>query len=175
MIYLQLFWSYLKIGFCSFGGLSMIPFINQEMLFHHWMTMEQLSDIVAIAEMTPGSLGINCATFVGIQIAGLPGALATTLGVMTPSLTVCMLACHFMVKFKENRYLQNALYGVRPVCIGMILAIIPSMAGTNYLANGAPLWPALAIGAVGGGLLLAKRSIPTVILTGALLGLALIR
>lgn len=53
MICLQLYWSYLKIGFCSFGGLSMIPFINQEMLAHHWMTMEQLSDIVAIAEMTP--------------------------------------------------------------------------------------------------------------------------
>ena len=85
MLYLDLFWTYLKIGFCSFGGLSMIPFINDEMIAHQWLTAKQVSDIVAIAEMTPGSLGINCATFVGMQIAGIPGAIIATLGVMSPS------------------------------------------------------------------------------------------
>lgn len=128
--------------------------------------MEQLSDIVGDRGDDARFLGINCATFVGIQVAGLPGAIATTLGVMTPSLTVCMLACHFMVKFRQNRFLQNALYGVCPVCIGMILAVAVPLGQANYFLNGAPLWPAVVIGAAAGALLLAKRSIPTVILAG---------
>ena len=65
MILLELFWSFCKIGFTSFGGLSMVPLINSEMLSHGWMTLSEVSDIVAIAEMTPGPLGLNCATFAG--------------------------------------------------------------------------------------------------------------
>lgn len=89
MTYLQLFWSFLKIGFTSFGGLSMIPLISSEMLSHNWMTAEEVSDIVAIAEMTPGPLGVNCATFAGIRTAGFLGAVAANLGVLMPSLTLC--------------------------------------------------------------------------------------
>ena len=63
MIYIQLFLSFMKIGFTSFGGMSMIPLILEEMTSHGWMTAEDLSNLVAIAEMTPGPLGINCATF----------------------------------------------------------------------------------------------------------------
>ena len=74
MILLELFWSFCKIGFTSFGGLSMVPLINSEMLSHGWMTLSEVSDIVAIAEMTPGPLGLNCATFAGTRVAGLAGA-----------------------------------------------------------------------------------------------------
>ena len=63
MVLLELFWSFMKIGFFSFGGLTMIPVINDEVLLHGWMTADEVMDIVAVAEMTPGSLGINCATF----------------------------------------------------------------------------------------------------------------
>lgn len=80
MILLQLLWSFTKIGFTSFGGLSMIPLISSEMQVHQWMTAEEVSDIVAIAEMTPGPLGLNCATFAGMRTAGLPGAIAANLG-----------------------------------------------------------------------------------------------
>ena len=79
MILLQLLWSFTKIGFTSFGGLSMIPLISSEMQVHQWMTAEEVSDIVAIAEMTPGPLGLNCATFAGMRTAGLPGAIAANL------------------------------------------------------------------------------------------------
>ena len=92
MIYLELFWSFVKIGFTSFGGLSMIPLINHEMVSHGWMTLEEVADIVAIAEMTPGPLGLNCATFAGMQVAGLPGSLVTVFGVLSPTLTVCLAA-----------------------------------------------------------------------------------
>ena len=96
MVLLELFWSFLKIGFTSFGGLSMIPLITQEMLSHGWMTAAQVSDIVAIAEMTPGPMGLNCATFAGIRTAGLPGAVFANLGVLAPSLTLCVLAAVFL-------------------------------------------------------------------------------
>ena len=65
MIYLRLFTAFMKIGFTSFGGMSMIPVIMQEMKVNHWMTAEDLTNLIAIAEMTPGPLGINCATFAG--------------------------------------------------------------------------------------------------------------
>ena len=80
MILLELFWSFCKIGFTSFGGLSMVPLINSEMLSHGWMTLSEVSDIVAIAEMTPGPLGLNCATFAGTRVAGLAGAVSASLG-----------------------------------------------------------------------------------------------
>ena len=70
MVLLELFISFLKIGFTSFGGLSMIPLITSEMTSHGWMTAAEVSDIVAIAEMTPGPLGLNCATFAGMRTAG---------------------------------------------------------------------------------------------------------
>ena len=63
MLSLELFLSFLLIGFTSFGGMSMIPLINDQMLSHGWMTAQEVADIVAIAEMTPGPLGLNCATF----------------------------------------------------------------------------------------------------------------
>ena len=67
----QLFLAFAKIGFTSFGGTSMIPLIMEEMLSHNWMTADDVANIVAIAEMTPGSLGVNCATFAGTQTAGV--------------------------------------------------------------------------------------------------------
>lgn len=84
MILLELFWSFCKIGFTSFGGLSMVPLINSEMLSHGWMTLSEVSDIVAIAEMTPGPLGLNCATFAGTRVAGLAGAVSASLGSCPP-------------------------------------------------------------------------------------------
>ena len=79
MVLLKLYWSFLLIGFSSFGGLSMIPLISSEMVSNGWMTVSQVTDIVAIAEMTPGPLGLNCATFAGMQAAGIPGAIAANL------------------------------------------------------------------------------------------------
>ena len=73
MVLLELFWSFVKIGFTSFGGTSMIPLIMDEMSSHGWMTDADLTNLIAIAEMTPGSLGVNAATFAGTKTAGMPG------------------------------------------------------------------------------------------------------
>ena len=175
MIYIELFVSFLLIGFTSFGGMSMIPLINAEMLSHGWMTATEVSDIVAIAEMTPGPLGINCATFAGTRVAGIPGALCASLGVLAPTLTLCMLAAVFLNKFKQSRLLQNALYGIRPVCIGMIAAIIVQQSCANYRSsfNGIS-WVWTLIGAMALlALLKFKWSVPGTILLSAALGLLL--
>ncbi len=175
MVYLELFVSFLLIGFTSFGGMSMIPLINQEMLSHGWMTATEVSDIVAIAEMTPGPLGLNCATFAGTRVAGVAGALCASLGVLAPTLTVCMVAAVFLKKFKESRLLKNALYGIRPVCIGMIAAVIIDLAVTNYAGSLFGVsWQAVLIGLISFAVLyFAKWSVPKTILLSAVLGLAL--
>ncbi len=176
MIYLELFVSFLMIGFTSFGGMSMIPLINDQMLSHGWMTSQEVADIVAIAEMTPGPLGLNCATFAGSRTAGILGALVATLGVIFPSLSLSMLAAAFLKKFKENRLMGEALYGIRPVCIGMIFAVVVEQSMANYAGTlfGFLSWPALVIGAISLVVLIRfKWTVPRTIILAAGLGLLL--
>lgn len=176
MIYLELFVSFLLIGFTSFGGMSMIPLINDQMLSHGWMTSQEVADIVAMAEMTPGPLGLNCATFAGTRTAGILGALVASLGVITPSLTVTMLVAIFMDKFKKSRLMDEALFGIRPVCIGMIFAVIVQQCMSNYAGTllGFLSWPAVVIGLVSLLVLIRfKWSVPKTILLAAGLGLIL--
>ena len=108
MILLELFWSFCKIGFTSFGGLSMVPLINSEMLSHGWMTLSEVSDIVAIAEMTPGPLGLNCATFAGTRVARLAGAVSASLGVLSPTLLICAAAAVMFEKFRGIRFHEKS-------------------------------------------------------------------
>ena len=173
---LELFLSFLLIGFTSFGGMSMIPLINDQMLSHGWMTASEVADIVAIAEMTPGPLGLNCATFAGARTAGMAGALAASAGVLFPSFTLTLLAAMFLEKFKESRLMGEALYGIRPVCIGMIFAVIVQQSMANYAGTlfGCVSWSAVLIGLVSLAVLLRfKWSIPGTIVLAAVLGLVL--
>ena len=176
MILLELFLSFLMIGFTSFGGMSMIPLINDQMLSHGWMTASEVADIVAIAEMTPGPLGLNCATFAGARTAGMAGAFAASLGVLFPSLTLTMLSAMFLEKFKKNRLMGEALYGIRPVCIGMIVSVILQQCVTNYAGPlfGFLSWPAVVIGIVSLVVLIRfKWCVPKTIILAAVLGIVL--
>lgn len=174
MILLKLYWSFLLIGFGSFGGLSMIPQISNEVLSHGWMTADQVTDIVAIAEMTPGPLGLNCATFAGIQAAGIPGAIAANLGTLTPSLTLCALAAVFFYRFKDSRLMQQILIGVRPACLGMVLGITVSLCLSNYVDSTGLKLPSLIIGLIDLTLILWKKvSIPLILIFSAITGLIL--
>lgn len=177
MVLLELFWSFCKIGFTSFGGLSMVPLINHEMLTHGWMTAAEVSDIVAIAEMTPGPLGLNCATFAGTRVAGLAGAVLASLGVLSPTLLLCAAAAVAFEKFRDSSFMRKFMAGVRPVCLGLLLAVLCSLSATNYLSfDGSFSLPAALVGiAAAVALLKYKVSIPKVILGSALLGLLLIR
>lgn len=174
MVLLKLYWSFLLIGFGSFGGLSMIPQISNEVLSNGWMTAEQVTDIVAIAEMTPGPLGLNCASFAGMQAAGIPGAIAANLGVLTPSVTLCAAAAVFFHKFRGSRVMQWILVGVRPVCLGMVAGVLISLSVSNYWSGSALNLAGLVIGAVDLFLLMKRKAgIPTVLVFSSAAGLVL--
>ncbi len=172
MIFLKLFWSFCQIGFTSFGGLSMIPLINSEMTSHGWMTISEVSDIVAIAEMTPGPLGMNCATFAGMRVAGILGAICATLGMLAPTFTICAAAGFFFERFKTSQVTKHIMIGVRPVCIGLIGAVILQLSKTNYIADGTLMIPRIILGSAAAYLLMKRKwSIPLVIAMAAACGL----
>jgi len=122
MIYLELFWSFFQIGLFSIGGgYAAMPLIqNQVVDVHPWLTMTQFADIMAIAEMTPGPIAINSATFVGIQVAGLPGAVISTLGCVFPSCVIVMTLAFIYYRFRGLNLIQGVLAGLRPAVVAMI-------------------------------------------------------
>ena len=180
---ISLFLVFVKIGFTSFGGMSMVPIINQEMLSHGWMTSKDVANILAIAEMTPGPLGLNCATFAGMQVSGVLGGIVAVLGVLSPAFTTTMLVAAFYQKFKETSFMGSILYVIRPVCIGLMIAVILSLSKTTYLtdipqslSSVIPMldWRNMIVGIVSLILLLKyKKGVIQVICCSAVLGLLL--
>lgn len=172
-VYLDLIISFIKIGFCSFGGLTMIPVILDEVTQKGWMSESQVMDIMALAEITPGSMGINCATFVGYRIDGVLCAIFSSLGVMVPSLTLCMLAAHFLKKLKGNPYMEHALWGIRPACVGMLAAVVVTLGLSTFLQNDTIIkWNLLIIALItGGAMYRLKLSVPKTMILAAVLGL----
>lgn len=123
MIYLKLFWCFLKIGMFSFGGgYAMIPLIQKDIESNGWLTMAEFTDIIAISEMTPGPIAVNSATFVGYKTAGLFGGLIATIGVALPSLVMILAVSGFFYKIRKNPVKIMAFYGIRPVITGLILS-----------------------------------------------------
>lgn len=122
MIYLELFWSFFQVGLFSIGGgYAAMPLIqDQAVEIHPWLTMTGFADIMAIAEMTPGPIALNAATFVGIQVAGLPGALIATIGCIFPSCVIVMALAYMYYRFRGLSVMQGILAGLRPAVIAMI-------------------------------------------------------
>lgn len=124
MIYLQLFFSYLKIGFFGFGGgYAMLSLIHNEIVVQNaWLTNEEFTNIVAISQMTPGPIAINSATYVGYTVAGFWGSVVATISVCLPALTIMILITRFFLKLKDNHYMKSTITFMRPIVVGMILA-----------------------------------------------------
>lgn len=122
MIYLELFWSFFQIGLFSIGGgYAAMPLIqNQVVDIHPWLTMTQFADIITIAEMTPGPIAINAATFVGIQTAGILGAIVSTIGCVFPSCIIVMTLAYVYYRFRGLTMIQGILAGLRPAVVAMI-------------------------------------------------------
>lgn len=122
MIYLELLWSFIQIGMFSIGGgYAAMPLIqNQVVDIHPWLTLQQFADVMAIAEMTPGPIAINAATFVGIQVAGIPGAILATLGCVLPSCAIVLTLAYIYYRFRGLTMVQGVLAGLRPAVIAMI-------------------------------------------------------
>ena len=124
MIYLQLFWSFIQIGLFSIGGgYAAMPLIQAQVVDHHaWLTMNEYTDLVTIAEMTPGPIAVNSATFVGIRIGGIPGALVATFGCILPSLFIVSLLAYIYFRYKNLSSLQCVLASLRPAVVALIAA-----------------------------------------------------
>ena len=123
MLLLNLFWEFFKTGlFAVGGGQATIPFLTAMSDSTGWFTQSQLADMIAIAESTPGPIGVNMATYVGYTTAGLPGAVIATLGLITPSVIVILIIARVLAAFKDNKQVQHAFYGLRPASTGLIAA-----------------------------------------------------
>ncbi|MGE5557651.1 MAG: chromate transporter [Bacillota bacterium] len=137
MIYLKLVLSFLKIGCFGFGGgYAILPLIQNETAMHGWLSKSEFADLMVIAEMTPGPITVNSATFVGYKAAGFLGGLAATAAVAFPSLFLIMLIFQFLLKVKNDKIKEMFFYGIRPVVVALILAAAVFISETVIFKHG---------------------------------------
>lgn len=159
MIYLRLFLEFFHTGLFSVGGgYATLPFLYDMGERTGWFTAAQVADMLAVSESTPGPIGVNMATYVGYTTGGVAGALVATLGLVLPSVIVILIVAAFLQRFRQNRWVDAAFYGLRPASSGLICAAaLPVMAGcflrtAAWRAGGGPAalfdWKALALAAV---------------------------
>jgi chromate transporter len=140
MIYINLFITFFKIGlFTIGGGYAMIPLIQQEVLGNNWLTMTEFVNFLAVAESTPGPFAVNIATFIGMELGGIFGAIVTTTAVVLPSLIIIVLIAKLFTGFKDNKWVKGALYGIRPVVIALIASAVVSLMLKGLFLEGADM------------------------------------
>ena len=159
MLLLRLFWEFFKTGlFAVGGGMATLPFLYSMADKTGWFTAAQLADMIAVSESTPGPIGVNMATYVGFTTAGVPGAVVATLGLVTPSVIIILIIARVLQKFRQNKTVDAAFYGLRPCSVGLIAAAgllvvrIAMFHFDTYAESGALPdlfnWKALALAAV---------------------------
>lgn len=177
MIYIQLFLSFLQVGMFSIGGgYAAIPLIRSLAVEQYgWLSMQEFTDLITIAEMTPGPIAVNSATFVGVRIASLAGAIVATLGCIAPSLVIVSLLAYIYRKYKTLSLLQEILACLRPVVVSLILGAGLSIL-LMVLFHGGPKTPAnvdwIGAGSFLGAFFVLRRYRWNAILTMCLCGIA---
>lgn len=147
MIFLELFWTFFKIGAFTFGGgYAMLPLIQEQVVAHNWLSEESIVNFIAVSESTPGPFAINIATYVGSQVGGaeydgnlwftILGSFCATLGVVLPSFIVILLVAKFYQQFKNSHIVKGLMTGLKPAAIGLIASAVVSMAATVFVPNG---------------------------------------
>lgn len=172
MIYLQLFLEFLKIGAFTFGGgYAMIPFIQETVAKHGWMSTSELVDFIAVSESTPGAFAVNISTYVGSQVGGFFGAVCATVGVVLPAFLIIILIAKIYDKFKNSKTVKGAMFGLKSVVVGLIGATVVSIAIEVFFADGfttsvfatSTFWFSLVVFAITLFLLLYKKISPIII------------
>ena len=133
MLLIKLFIAFIQVGLFSVGGgYAAIPLIQEQIVnIYGLMTLGEFSDLITVAEMTPGPISINSATFVGMRIAGIPGVLLCTLGCIIPSFIICLTLAHFYYKYRNVNGVQIVLGAMRPAVVALIAS-----AGASILLLG---------------------------------------
>ncbi len=144
MLYLQLFWEFLKTGlFAIGGGMATIPFLYDLSDKTGWFTHNDLANMIAVGESTPGPIGVNMATYVGYItgmndggiLTAILGAVTATLGLITPSIIIILIIALMLKSFRNNKYVDNAFYGLRPASTGLIAAAGLTVLYSNMFLN----------------------------------------
>lgn len=182
MIYLILFLEFFKIGAFTFGGgYAMIPFIQETVARHNWMTTAELVDFIAVSESTPGAFAVNISTYVGSQVGGFFGAVCATTGVVMPAFLIILIIAKIYDKFKSSKTVKGAMFGLKSVVVGLIAATVVSIAIEVFFVNGftasvlttSTFWFSLVVFAIMLFLLLYKKFSPIIIVVlSATLGIA---
>ncbi|MCR5373247.1 MAG: chromate transporter [Solobacterium sp.] len=134
--FLLMCWEFFKTGlFAVGGGLATIPFLKEMSVKYGWFTLDRLTTMIAVAESTPGPVGINMATYVGYEMFGIPGAICATLSLITPSIIVILIVSRILDAFRESRTVKAVFDGFRPAVVGFILAAVLSIYRTAMLNN----------------------------------------
>lgn len=140
MLYLELFWTFFKIGAFTFGGgYAMLPLIQEEVRAHEWMSQAELVNFVAVSESTPGPFAVNVSTYVGMETGGLFGAFFATLGVVLPSFLIILLVSRCFERFKSSPAVKGCMSGLKPAVIGLIGASVLSVGKTVFFQEGVRL------------------------------------
>lgn len=139
MILLELFLSFVQIGLFSFGGgYAALPLIQQQVVDNHaWLSMTEFTNLITISQMTPGPIAINSATFVGIKIAGIPGAVVATLGCVLPSCVIVTIIAKLYLKYRNMAMLQGILHSLRPAVVALIGSAGISVLQSAFWGTGA--------------------------------------
>lgn len=153
MTCLRLFFEFFKVGLFSVGGgLATIPFLQDLGARTGWFSAVDLADMIAVSESTPGPMGVNMATYVGFEAAGLPGAALATLGLITPSVIVIIIIAGFLQKFRQSKTVDGVFRGLRPASTALIAAAGLSVALSVLVTVGgtaehvfAVRWPAVIL------------------------------
>lgn len=134
MSYLVVFLEFFKTGlFAIGGGLATLPFLYDLADKYDWFTRAELSNMIAVSESTPGPIGVNCATYAGVNALGIFGGIISTIGLVLPSIIVIICVAKVLDKFQNNVYVQSAFYGIRPAVTAMIAVAFIDVAKTALL------------------------------------------
>lgn len=134
MIYLRLFFEFFVTGLFSIGGgLATLPFLQRMSESTGWFTTQQIYDMLAVSESTPGPIGVNMATYVGYTTGGIPGAVIATLGLIAPSIIIILIIAKVLQKFGESRVVKSIFYGLRPASVALIAAAGLSVAAEVFI------------------------------------------
>ena len=144
MIFLELFWTFFKIGAFTFGGgYAMLPLIQAEVTSKGWISEESVVNFVAVSESTPGPFAVNMATYVGSEMGGvfgvgggIFGAFCATLGVVLPSFVIILIVAQCFQKFQSSRVIRGCMSGLKPAVIGLIASAVISIGTTVFIPNG---------------------------------------
>lgn len=137
MIYLRLFWSFFQIGLFSIGGgYAAMPLIRDQVVhINGWLTMNEFADVVTISQMTPGPIALNAATFIGIRMGGIPGAVIATLGCIFPSCIITLLLAYIYYRYRKLSAVKGAMNGLRPAVVAMIASAVFSLMELTFWSD----------------------------------------